>query len=114
MRISDWSSDVCSSDLAGDRIPALLDIGAVSLGIALRQAHNAIFEHRTLKVADAVERREFACGKLAHPCHYGDRKRVVQGKSGSVRVDLGGPRIIKEKNTHNHTLLQIDHHNYIH
>src|SRR3546814_11062072 len=28
-----------------------------------------------------------------------DRKRVVWGKSGSVRVDLGGRRIIKKKNT---------------
>src|SRR3546814_11939948 len=27
-----------------------------------------------------------------------DRKSVVQGKSVSVRVDLGGPRIIKKKN----------------
>src|SRR3546814_12770151 len=26
-----------------------------------------------------------------------DRKRVVEGKSGSVRVDLGGRRIIKKK-----------------
>src|SRR3546814_18713875 len=28
-----------------------------------------------------------------------DRKSVVEGKSGSVRVDLGGRRIIKQKNT---------------
>src|SRR3546814_18213976 len=28
-----------------------------------------------------------------------DRKRVVEGKSVSVRVDLGGGRIIKKKNT---------------
>src|SRR3546814_12531108 len=28
-----------------------------------------------------------------------DRKSVVKGKSGSVRVDLGGRRIIKKKNT---------------
>src|SRR3546814_18199187 len=27
----------------------------------------------------------------------GDRKSVVEGKSVSVRVDLGGPRIIKKK-----------------
>src|SRR3546814_12116971 len=30
-----------------------------------------------------------------------DRKSVVQGKSGSVRVDIGGGRIIKKKNTNN-------------
>src|SRR3546814_12611691 len=28
-----------------------------------------------------------------------DRKRVVEGQRGSVRVDLGGGRIIKKKNT---------------
>src|SRR3546814_13488570 len=28
---------------------------------------------------------------------YGDRKRVVQGKSGSVGVDAGGRRTIKKK-----------------
>src|SRR3546814_17502224 len=28
-----------------------------------------------------------------------DRKSVVEGKSGSVRVDLGGRRIIKKKKT---------------
>src|SRR3546814_13293864 len=28
---------------------------------------------------------------------YIDRKRVVEGKSGSVRVDLGGRRIINKK-----------------
>src|SRR3546814_20196321 len=30
-----------------------------------------------------------------------DRKSVVQGKSVSVRLDLGGRRIIKKKNTMN-------------
>src|SRR3546814_19418740 len=31
---------------------------------------------------------------------YTDRKSVVSGKSVSVRVDLGGRRIIKQKNTY--------------
>src|SRR3546814_12326445 len=31
--------------------------------------------------------------------HFPDRKSVVLEKSGSVRVDLGGSRIIKKKNT---------------
>src|SRR3546814_18367050 len=30
----------------------------------------------------------------------GDRKSVVEGKSVSVRVDLGGRRILKKKKTH--------------
>src|SRR3546814_12330091 len=32
-------------------------------------------------------------------CREGDRKSVVSGKSVSVRVDLGGRRIIKKKKT---------------
>src|SRR3546814_12805484 len=32
---------------------------------------------------------------------YADRKSVVEGKSVSVRVDLGGRRIIKKKRTSN-------------
>src|SRR3546814_16948950 len=35
-----------------------------------------------------------------------DRKSVVSGKSVSVRVDLGGRRIIKQTTTNNSTLLQ--------
>src|SRR3546814_13382730 len=41
------------------------------------------------------ERRE-----LRDAQRYGDRKSVVQGKSVSVRVDLGGRRIIKKKKKH--------------
>src|SRR3546814_15735996 len=39
----------------------------------------------------------------------GDRKRVVVGKSGSVRVDLGGRRILKKKNLKStRTLAPVD------
>src|SRR3546814_13868580 len=34
-----------------------------------------------------------------------DRKSVVQGKSVSVRVDLGGRRIINKKKRHNHNTM---------
>src|SRR3546814_15151777 len=38
----------------------------------------------------------------ARRCHHRDRKSVVSGKSVSVRVDLGGRRIIKKKKTKSH------------
>src|SRR3546814_10920342 len=44
----------------------------------------------------AVRRRRRADGQAAA---YGERKSVVSGKSVSVRVDLGGRRHIKKKNT---------------
>src|SRR3546814_19949601 len=37
-----------------------------------------------------------ATAPVAARCSAADRKSVVEGKSGSVRVDLGGRRIIKK------------------
>src|SRR3546814_15262968 len=73
MRISDWSSDVCSSDLG-------------PLGLRV------VGQGGVLVARARVDRRGDAG---ADDC---DRKRVVSGKSVSVRVDLGGRRLIK-KNT---------------
>src|SRR3546814_13078943 len=48
-------------------------------------------------VADHVQADE-APTELAHPRADLDRESVLSGKSVSVRVDLGGRRIIKKKN----------------
>src|SRR3546814_13279539 len=73
-RISDWSSDVCSSDLRRRR---RLSRGADPFRNQLsRLSHHAA-----------------ARGGLSRQA----RKSVVQGKSVSVRVDLGGHRLIKKK-----------------
>src|SRR3546814_20616906 len=87
MRISDWSSDVCSSDLSED----------------------GPLHRRTDREDDA--RRE---GRATQPPHQRlgidrpddarrDRKSVVEGKSVSVRVDLGGRRSIKKKTNERET-----------
>src|SRR3546814_21008407 len=85
MRISDWSSDVCSSDLAEPRAPlrALVGLrpGRLTGGVAVLAVVAATGQEH--------ERQQ-------------DRKSVVSGKSVSVRVDLGGRRLIKTKTT-NHT-----------
>src|SRR3546814_19306872 len=87
MRISDWSSDVCSSDLdypvysQATRWRSKVR-GAVAYPLC-GAAHEARYRGRRV-----VERRT----------EWKDRKSVVEGKSVSVRVDLGGRRIIK-KNT---------------
>src|SRR3546814_15352698 len=94
MRISDWSSDVCSSDLTGagqavampgvvDAIAAMRAAGVTVIVNTNRTAANAKGTEDTLRAA--------GLGEL-------DRKSVVSGKSVSVRVDLGGRRIIKTKN----------------
>src|SRR3546814_20510851 len=80
MRISDWSSDVCSSDLLGElerREPALL---------LDQHAPGEWQDAAEARQADPQEGEEQQIGRAS--C----RERVV-----SVRVDLGGRRIIKQK-----------------
>src|SRR3546814_3349615 len=74
MRISDWSSDVCSSDLDRQQL------------FAQQQADDRIGHQpqpRLMWIGAGEQRR--------------DRKSVVSGMSVSVRVDLGGLRIITNK-----------------
>src|SRR3546814_17257199 len=111
MRISDWSSDVCSSDLVDD-------IGAEPLARDLERQQGArrIFEKGVddgesgqgivmLGGARAVQFDPYFRGvedvadlPRGQLRDAGDRKRVVQGKSESVSVDCGGPLSMKKKN----------------
>src|SRR3546814_21030650 len=91
MRISDWSSDVCSSDL---REGFELTVGKPQ--VVTKKVDGKTyepFEHLTI---DAPEEYLGAITQLLAT----DRKSVVSGKSVSVRVDIGGRRIIKKKYTH--------------
>src|SRR3546814_13895629 len=96
MRISDWSSDVCSSDLNVDgwhqiaqlivRVnPDIIRFGETRDTEVLRQAIAQAFAGKlvvtTVHATNAPQRSE--------------ERRV--GKSVSVRVDLGGRRILKKK-----------------
>src|SRR3546814_12252872 len=95
MRISGWSSDVCSSDL-------FLLCGR---------------SHASPLACSTQESRWFGAPEPYLPrsgTHAGvwtcwptptaDRKSAVSGKSVSVRVDLGGRRNIKKKKRgHSHT-----------
>src|SRR3546814_12425623 len=91
MRISDWSSDVCSSDLMLDdgrtvRVGSDIPEGLrARMGIDPESFSGAVLE---IGATDTNDR-----GGLK------DRKSVVQGKTVSVRVDLGGRRIIKKINS---------------
>src|SRR3546814_15862697 len=87
MRISDWSSDVCSSDL----------LVAHRLKFADEQAEGgAMLGDRAVAVDDDHLPALAQCG--AQPPQE-DRKSVVEGKSVSERVDLGGRRIMKKNTT---------------
>src|SRR3546814_17477557 len=110
MRISDWSSDVCSSDLdqsaigelvhveAGQRIQAVLAlIGVEGIGADdFFTTVDAMLDEPELGPVNLPPGRSlFAV----------DRKSVLSGKSVSVRVDLGGRRIITTTNCTSLTIL---------
>src|SRR3546814_14827187 len=110
MRISDWSSDVCSSDLlkcsADSRRPRPLCCCARQRGRqAGRSAAQGPGQGGVQMVKTAVKTRDGGKGpggKIgARRTAAQDRKSVVSGKSVSVRVDLGGRRIINKKKSNN-------------
>src|SRR3546814_15549094 len=100
MRISDWSSDVCSSDL----IAGGGDLRKVFQGSDLEGAmarHPMAGRLSPLPLAGGVGGGTAnADGSGSAPTPSPDRKSVVKGKSVTVRVDLGVRSIIKttEKN----------------
>src|SRR3546814_12734648 len=96
MRISDWSSDVCSSDLK-----RITDIAAklVSVGIATARVEG--HSDSTGTSAYNLWLSQARAEAVATPMQAGgmrlDRKGAGSGKRVSVRVELGGRRIIKKK-----------------
>src|SRR3546814_16653773 len=100
MRISDWSSDVCSSDLFKGAVRCRARGGlclfrlwpSKAVGHSGRAGERAAAGRRRGCAAEYGAREDdpVAVGARA-------RKSVVWGKSVSVRVDLGGRRIIKNK-----------------
>src|SRR3546814_20038981 len=103
MRISDWSSDVCSSDLLGLDEAALARHIAWDIGIAEVTRHLA----RRLDAPAVLSRfsrlivdpnRQLDNPTLIPEISDGtvDRKSVVEGKSVTVRVDIGVRGIFKK------------------
>src|SRR3546814_13483178 len=106
MRISDWSSDVCSSDLAavvGQRGQAgkIRRLKRLQFGIG-DEAGAGFFRLRQTEF-----RRRY--GLYAKGAEKLARKSVVEGQSVSVSVDLGGHLIVKKNNYQNHNI-HIHHH----
>src|SRR3546814_14059686 len=111
MRISDWSSDVCSPDLAlrerdhlgsGTQDPRADGGEEVELQLGGSRPRATRDEGVEDSAEDVIgERSEGAAvGGAERVEELGaDRKRDVKGQSGSVRVDLGGGASTKKKNT---------------
>src|SRR3546814_14536736 len=111
MRISDWSSDVCSSDLKeianvvarlqrqGEQLAAVSLSGKINGAVGNYNAHGAAYPDVDWP---AFARRFVESLDLdfnPYTTQLEDRKSAVSGKSVSVRVDLGGRSTIKKKKT---------------
>src|SRR3546814_18961837 len=102
MRISDWSSDVCSSDLSAALTTVWPRRVAIAMRFAPRNAKDCAFfvPLRSFRRPNDSIRRKFDSGhrpfiaRAPKRVMIKDQKSVVEGKSGSVRVELGGRRII--------------------
>src|SRR3546814_16645882 len=104
MRISDWSSDVCSSDLRDDSpLDAVDETGEIAeLGRRRRQLRPTRQSQRLalVEALDLGERVDLGLDQVGDAREHRrplDRKSVVSGKSVSVRVDIGCRRFIKKK-----------------
>src|SRR3546814_18577253 len=126
MRISDWSSDVCSSDLAAPAFKRDVEpevraerhlaqrgegaaVGAVVVGE--QQAGPACVADQFEQPAQALRVVQVGRGAAAGvealrqdrtaqapgPCAETERQSVEKGNSVAGRVDLGGRRSIKKK-----------------
>src|SRR3546814_14907449 len=127
MRSSDWSSDVCSSDLvgicegsverkrqSGCRNDSCLQLNAPNsfigrvdayglagriIGYALGNAGRHSVEELQRALVFAVERGDIQPSADASglPIPFGERKRGGEGRGVPVSVELGGGRRIKKK-----------------
>src|SRR3546814_15005478 len=109
MRISDWSSDVCSSDLEGISstgwatfLQAVVEAGYAVVGTwPLRtEMANRMIASGTNALANSVVlvcRKKEATAEVITRAEFIARKSVVSGQRVSVRVGLGGRRVIKKK-----------------
>src|SRR3546814_16699743 len=94
MRISDWSSDVCSSDLSASGA-----MGCTTLSFAPVRTLTTCLPLRVSAITSATAATKPRPSDDASSSSRSEERRV--GKSVSVRVDLGGRRIIKKKQQKN-------------
>src|SRR3546814_12704935 len=109
MRISDWSSDVCSSDLAQVLVVGVgeltrRDVGPVAFQLLAQRLRLAGAGQQPLDQREAlgvalrfIGRQRLAGGRRGVPILV-DRKSVESGTSVSVRVELGDCRTISNEN----------------
>src|SRR3546814_13668027 len=105
MRISDWSSDVCSSDLDRGGVREQRDALAFERSQKRRVGEQAVdteVNSHDASGAPSVSAKQSGGWKSGLPGGCGqDRESGVWGEGVAVRVDRGGRRIIKKKKPEN-------------
>src|SRR3546814_13035549 len=107
MLISDWSADVCSSDLPDRSLRLVDDDRRLTDGVRTPRLPRTVLVERSgakrTLVADPADRlglqQEGLAGgeAIAFAAHHADRKSGVAGKGGSGRLDSGGRLDYKKK-----------------
>src|SRR3546814_19151787 len=105
MRISDWSSDVCSSDLGSSPAAIRAGVSRNRRGRSMRSdRHFRISTRSRFRASARITAESSGSGpakeRSARPSGaavFRARQSVVEGKSGDVRVDFGGWLYIKKK-----------------
>src|SRR3546814_20346123 len=111
MRISDWSSDVCSFDLVVDEVTYGLELRDASRTMPTAVATINVTKRATGMISPAWDMVRFTLVRnlpngpakcMSLPSRRSiDRKRVVSGHRVSLRVDLGVRLDSKKKTSNN-------------
>src|SRR3546814_17350284 len=108
MRISDWSSDVCSSDLVRHvavMIGAPTLMGALAGCVQIETPDKPIEINLNINIRQEVVYR--LDGDAKKLIEQKDRKSVVKGKSVSVRLEIGGRRKMKKQHRQEYDMIII-------
>src|SRR3546814_9006389 len=111
MRISDWSSDVCSSDLLGVNVTGLvagLGVGGIAIGLAAQGIFADLFAALAI-----IFDRPFSKGDQVS---YGDSSGTIEAiglKSTRIRAYTGELRIIANKNLLDKEILNVSGRDHI-
>src|SRR3546814_15696540 len=101
MRISDWSSDVCSSDLPEPVAIAHRQRFDIDDGKREADALEQIAHRGKVDLWIQPSDRPHAVGHTrAAPARQAERKSAAEGKSVSVRAGPGGRSLCQEKDHH--------------
>src|SRR3546814_5932629 len=105
MRISDWSSDVCSSDLTGTQID-ISDDGTIKIAAVDGKAAEAAIARINALTKD-VEVGTIYEGKVAKIMDFGAFVTIALGKEGLVHISKLADKPVERSEKHTSTLQSL-------